>query len=128
MTDTLTVQDMALIRQKVKAIESAMLWTSGLLNMMVLDICKAYCQTPCEPVKTCIQESQKRHGFVAFGDGRRCKAHETLTNPNIEGDRKCPRMTKANPLNGHKNSCLKGHGYEIHTPGVDSAGILRGQD
>jgi hypothetical protein len=42
MTDTQTVQDMALIRQKVEAIESAMLWTSELLNMMVLDMCKAH--------------------------------------------------------------------------------------
>jgi hypothetical protein len=129
MTDTIIVQEVAEIRQRLQRIGGGI--APGLESGGTYDPGPE--QSPCEPVKTCIQKSQKRHRSVTPGARRRFKVHENLTKPNIEGDRKClpgqkTGMTRAKPVRTPKNSRLKGHGYEIHTPGIDSAGNLSGQD
>ncbi|MCF8076089.1 MAG: hypothetical protein K9L23_22290 [Desulfotignum sp.] len=73
MTDTTIVQEVVLIRQRVERIEAAMMRTSGLLNMTVLDMCKAY------------EGIQKHAGRL--DNGLHVKPHVNLSKPAFRSHR-----------------------------------------
>jgi hypothetical protein len=80
MTYQSIVPDMSLIRQRFERIEAEIMLTADLLAKAVQDQRKAH-------------EGMQKHAmghdvFVPLSGGRQNKAHENLTKPNIEVDKK----------------------------------------